>query len=70
MAESAVDSCKTELITDCVWRTRSHLELAIVEYVAWFNTTRLHESLGDIHPPSSRPAHAPRSWPSTRQCTN
>jgi transposase InsO family protein len=26
------------------------LELAIVEWVAWFNTVRLHESLGDIPP--------------------
>ena len=37
LAESFVDSFKTELIADRVWRTRSQLELAIVEYVAWFN---------------------------------
>ncbi len=42
LAESFVDSFKTELIRDRVWRTRSQLELAIVEYVAWFNTERLH----------------------------
>lgn len=46
MAESFVDSFKTELIADRVWRTRSQLELAVVEYVAWFNTSRLHSSLG------------------------
>ena len=50
MAESFVDSFKTELIRDRVWRTRSQLELAIVEYVAWFNTERLHTSLGGIPP--------------------
>jgi putative transposase len=50
MAESFVDSFKTELIRDRVWRTRSQLELAIVEYVAWFNDRRLHESLGDLPP--------------------
>jgi putative transposase len=50
MAESFVDSFKTELIRDRVWRTRSQLELAIVEYVAWFNNERLHESLGDLPP--------------------
>jgi transposase InsO family protein len=50
MAESFLDSFKTELISDRVWRTRSQLELAIVEYVAWFNTSRLHESLGDLAP--------------------
>lgn len=31
LAESFVDTFKTELITDRVWRTRSQLELAIVE---------------------------------------
>jgi putative transposase len=50
MAESFVDSLKTELIADRVWRTHSQLELAIVAYVGWFNNQRLHESLGDIPP--------------------
>jgi putative transposase len=50
MAESFVDSFKTELIADRVWRTRSQLELAIVEYVAWLNNERLHEALGDRPP--------------------
>jgi transposase InsO family protein len=45
LAESFVDSFKTELIADRVWRTRSQLELAIVEWVAWFNTDRLHSVL-------------------------
>jgi putative transposase len=51
LAESFVDSFKTELIADRVWPTRSQLELAVVEYIGWFNDTRLHESLGD-RPPS------------------
>ena len=50
LAESFVDSFKTELIRDRVWRSRSQLELAIVEYVAWFNTQRLHSALGDVPP--------------------
>jgi putative transposase len=50
MAESFVDSFKTELVADRVWQTRSQLELAVVEYIAWFNNDRLHESLGDIPP--------------------
>jgi putative transposase len=50
MAESFVDSFKTELIADRVWRSRSQLELAVVEYVSWFNHERLHESLGDLPP--------------------
>jgi putative transposase len=50
MAESFVDTFKTELIADRVWRTRTQLELAIVEWVAWFNNDRLHESLDDRPP--------------------
>ena len=50
LAESFVDSFKTELIRDRVWRTRSQLELAIVEYVAWFNNERIHTSLGGVPP--------------------
>jgi putative transposase len=50
LAESFVDTFKTELIADRVWRTRSQLELAVVEYISWFNHARLHESLSDIPP--------------------
>jgi putative transposase len=50
MAESFVDSFKTELIADRVWQSRSQLELAIVEWVGWFNHVRLHQALGDIPP--------------------
>ena len=37
VAESFVDSFKTELIADRVWRTKAQLELAIVQYISWFN---------------------------------
>lgn len=50
MAESFVDTFKTDLIADRIWRSRSQLELVVVEYVSWFNHQRLHESLGDIAP--------------------
>lgn len=50
VAESFVDSFKTELIADRTWATRSQLELAVVEYVAWFNNERLHEMLDDRPP--------------------
>ncbi len=46
LAESFVDSFKTELISDRVWRTRTQLELAVVEYIGWFNNARLHSALG------------------------
>jgi putative transposase len=51
LAESFVDSFKTELIADRVWRTRAQLELAVVEYIGWFNHSRLHQALND-RPPS------------------
>jgi putative transposase len=60
MAESFVDSFKTELIADRVWRSRSQLELAVVEYIAWFNHDRLHEALGDIPPVEFEELHALR----------
>jgi transposase InsO family protein len=50
VAESFVDSFKTELITDRTWATRTQLELAVLEYVAWFNNERLHEALDDRPP--------------------
>jgi putative transposase len=50
LAESFVDSYKTELIADRVWRTRAQLELATVDYVGWFNHRRLHTSIGKRPP--------------------
>jgi putative transposase len=50
LAESFVDSFKTELIADRVWRTRAQLELAVVEYIGWFNDCRLQQALGDLPP--------------------
>ena len=61
LAERFVDSFKAELIADCVWRTRSQLELAIVEYVGWFNHARLHESLGDVPPAEFEALTPPRN---------
>jgi putative transposase len=50
LAESFVDSFKTELIADRVWRSRAQLELATVEYIGWFNNARLHSALGYLPP--------------------
>jgi putative transposase len=58
MAESFVDSFKTELIADRVWSRRNQLELALVEYIGWFNHDRLHESLGDLPPVEFEQLHA------------
>jgi putative transposase len=50
LAESFVDSYKTELIADRVWRSHVEVELATVEWVSWSNQQRLHSALGDIPP--------------------
>jgi putative transposase len=64
VAESFVDSFKTELIADRVWRTRSQLELAVVEYLGWFNHDRLHQALGDVPPAEMEALYAP--WTETK----
>ena len=58
LAESFVDSYKTELIADRVWRCQAQVELATVAWVAWFNHDRLHSSLGDIPPVEFEQRHA------------
>jgi transposase InsO family protein len=64
-AESFVDSFKTELIAGRVWSSRSQLELAVVEYVAWFNNTRLHEALEDRPPREIEELYAVKTRPTT-----
>jgi putative transposase len=63
MAESFVDTLKAELIADRVWRTRTQLELAIVQWVAWFNNDRLHQSVGDRPPAEIEARYATRYVP-------
>ena len=41
-----------------MWRTRTQLELAVVEYIGWFNHSRLHEALGDLPPAEFEHRHA------------
>jgi putative transposase len=65
LAESFVDSFKTELISDRVWQTRSQLELAIVEYLGWFNSARIHQALGDLPPAEFEALSPPRFKTST-----
>jgi len=63
LAESFVDSFKTELIADRVWRTRNQLELAVVEYISWFNDSRLHENLRDRTPREIEELYAEKTRP-------
>ena len=65
VAESFVDSYKTELIADRVWRSRAQLELATVQWVGWFNHDRLHETLGDIPPVEFEALQVPKPEPNS-----
>jgi putative transposase len=61
MAESFVGTLKTELIAGRVFTTRFEADLAVVEYLGWFNHTRLHEPLGDIPPAEFEALYAPQN---------
>ena len=51
MAESTIGLYKTECVrVDGPFRTVDELELATLIWVDWFNTTRLHSSIGDVPP--------------------
>ena len=49
---------KTELIRQqAPWKTVDDVELATLTWVHWFNTIRLHGTLGDIPPAEFEAAH-------------
>jgi transposase InsO family protein len=51
MAEALNGTFKAELVhLHGPWKTRTQLEYAIIEWVHWYNTTRLHTQIGDIPP--------------------
>ena len=56
MAESFVGTFKAELVDGRTFRSRFEAELAIVEYIGWFNDVRLHSEIGDV-PPSEFEEH-------------
>ena len=51
MAESLNGTFKSELgKLHGRWRTRSQLEIAVIEWIDWYTATRLHQAIGDIPP--------------------
>ena len=51
MAESLNGTFKAELIKlHGPWRTRDATEIAIIEWIDWYNAVRLHSEIGDIPP--------------------
>ena len=50
LAESFFASLKGELLSTRNWPTRAAASRAIVDYVGWYNGTRLHSALGYLSP--------------------
>lgn len=50
LAESFFSSLKGELIDGRAWPTRAGARRAVVEYIGWYNGTRLHSTLGYLSP--------------------
>ena len=50
LAESFFASIKGELLDTRQWPTRAAARRAIVEYIGWYNGTRLHSTLGYLSP--------------------
>jgi transposase InsO family protein len=50
LAESFFSSLKGELIDERSWPTRAGARRAVVEYIAWYNGTSLHSTLGYLSP--------------------
>jgi transposase InsO family protein len=57
LAESFFSSLKGELIDERPWPTRAGARRAVVEYIAWYNGTRLHSSLGYRSPADYESSH-------------
>jgi putative transposase len=50
LAESFFSSLKGELIDTWPWAARATARWEVVEYIGWFNGTRLHSALGYLSP--------------------
>jgi putative transposase len=58
LAESQIGLFKSELFhPHGPWRDRDHLEAAVLDWVAWFNTDRAHESIDDLTPAAAEELH-------------
>lgn len=58
LAETINGLYKTELIhRRAPWKTRAAVELATLEWVAWFNHQRLHSAIGYIPPAQAEANH-------------
>jgi transposase InsO family protein len=58
VAESFFGTIKRELVNDRAWPTRAGLHRAVFDYIeGWYNTRRLHSSLGYLSPAEYESLH-------------
>ena len=70
MAESALGLFKTEIIRRRgPWRSLEDVEFATLEWVAWFNTSRLLEPIGHLPPAEYEEAYYRRQDTPTKLTT-
>ena len=63
LAESFFATLKGECLDQPAWPTRATARRAIVDYIAWFNSTRLHSALGYLTPNEFQAASGQEALP-------
>ncbi len=71
MAEALNSLFKAELVRNKgPWRDINHLEVAVAEWVDWYNHRRLHGEIGHVPPAEYEQLHASHTEPELLTISN